>query len=69
VLPDWLPLSDLNVVIELLTGAPPTTPLPPFPIPIGRWFYNPPEDGIRSLTYTIAEFLYELTNPDQGVQP
>ena len=66
-LPDWLPLSDLNVILDLFGAG---FELPGIPIPVGRWFYNPAADGIRSLVYTVAQYLYDATAPDRlEVQP
>jgi len=61
--PDWLPLSDLNVILDLLGDPVPGLELPGLPVPVGRWFYNPPADGIRSLVYNVSQILYDLTMP------
>jgi len=61
--PDWLPLSDLNYIMEALQSWLPGLSLPDLPIPVGRWFYNPPDDGLRSLMTALAQWLYDYTTP------
>jgi hypothetical protein len=69
-LPDWFLLSNLNFLLDFAELLFPDLELPPIPVPIGYWFYNPPDDGARTIAQTIAQFLYDYTTPDEvGVQP
>lgn len=65
LLPDWLPLGDLNYILEALQGWVPGITLPEIPIPVGRWLYNPPEDGLRSTLIAVVQLLYDYTAPTQ----
>ena len=64
-LPDWFSLASLNPILELMDLLLLGQRLPPIPVPIGRWFYHPLDDGLRSGVGAIAELLFNLTMPDQ----
>lgn len=68
LLPDWFLLSRINFILEIadlvwyeLLGHP--LRFMDIPIPIGPFFYNPPDDGIRSSVGAIAQVLYDATAP------
>lgn len=62
-LPDWLPLGDLNYILAALQAWLPGLTLPDLPIPVGRWFYNPPDDGLRTVMTALVQWLYDYTAP------
>ncbi|MBZ0271081.1 hypothetical protein K8I61_03530 [bacterium] len=61
--PNWLPLDDLNFILDLFTSYVPMPDLPPVPFPVGFWFYNPPADGLRGVAEALAQALYDVTMP------
>ena len=66
LVPNWFPLSDLNVLLQFFGDLIGIDELPPIPVPIGTWFYNPLDDGLRSTVGAIAQLLYDLTAPEGG---
>jgi hypothetical protein len=63
LLPDWFPLGDVNYILTALQAYVPGLQVPNIPIPVGRWFYYPPADGLRSVATVLAQFLYDYTTP------
>ncbi|MCC6157980.1 MAG: hypothetical protein IT350_07990 [Deltaproteobacteria bacterium] len=63
LLPDWLPLDDLNFVLELIASYVPGLTLPAIPVPVGYWFYNPSPDGLKPVAQLLVQALYDLTLP------
>ena len=66
--PDWLPLGDLNYILEALQAWVGGITLPDVPIPVGRWFYNPPDDGLRTVMIAVIQVLYDYTAPKEDGQ-
>lgn len=63
--PDWFMLSDVNFILEFFDVFVPGIALPDLSVPIGRFFYSPPDDGLRGVVQTVAQLLYDLTAPDE----
>jgi len=63
LLPDWLPLGDVNYILTALQGWVPGLSVPDIPIPVGYWLYNPPDDGLRTVMMTLVQFVYDYTAP------
>ncbi len=67
MVPNWFNLADLNFLIEMLELL--DVPFfAPVPVPVGTWFYEPLDDGLRTPVGLIANLLYELTMPEGGRQ-